>query len=476
MRADIVFTRPRLSPEEEYGHLSKVGSVEIPNGLCWLAACTRKAGYKTEIIDAHAMNISNDELTDLILEKSPKYLGISANTINIYSAADLAKRIKNLNPKIKIIVGGPHITAVPIETLERFPEIDIGVIGEGEITIVDLLNTLENGKDLKNVKGIVYRKDKNIILTERREFIKNLDQLPFPAFDLLPDIKKYYRPPAWSLHRKTSALLITSRGCPFQCTFCDRAVFGNIARAHSAEYVMKMIRELYYKYGVRHLRLNEDNLLLFKDRLKKICKAIIKEKLKLTWSCFARADCVDLELLKLMKKAGCWQISYGIESGEQKILDVEKKNITLEQIEKAVRLTKKVGIRVVGFNMIGHPLETIESMKKTIDFNKRIKVDDFKTEFLTPFPGTELYYTAEKYGVLDRDWRKMGVYRDPIFIPYGLTKDLLIEWHKRGLWQFYLQPRIIFSYLMQIRSIEDIKTLFLGAITILSLVFSKKKR
>lgn len=474
MKIDVIFTRPRLSFEEEYGHLAKVGSVEMPNGLCYLAASTRKAGFKTEIIDAHAMNLSNDKLTDLIIEKNPKFVGVSANTINIYSTADLAKKVKKRNPRIKMIVGGPHITAVPAETMKRFPEIDIGVIGEGEVTVVDLLNSIENGGNLKNVNGIVYRNNKKITLTKRRELIKNLDKLAPPAFDLLPDFKKYYKPPAWSLHEKMSALLITSRGCSAQCTFCDRAVFGNICRTHSGEYVMEIIRDLYYNYGVRHLRLNEDNLLLFRNKLKTICNAIIKERLDITWSCFARADCVNPEILGLMKRAGCWQISYGIESGEQKILDVEKKRITLKQIEKAVRLTKEIGIRVVGFNMIGHPLETIKTMKKTIDFNKRIKVDDFKAEFLTPFPGTEIYYTAEKYGVLDRDWRKMGVYRGPVFIPYGLTEELLWEWHKRGLRQFYLQPRVMLSYLKQVSSLNDIKTLFLGATVILSTLFNKK--
>jgi radical SAM superfamily enzyme YgiQ (UPF0313 family) len=473
MKSKIIFTRTWIPPEEEHAHLSKVGSVEIPNGLCYLAASTRKAGYKTEIIDSHAMNIQNEKLANLIINKKPKYVGISANTLNIYSAADLAKKIKNMSPSIKIIIGGPHITAVPVETLKRFPEIDIGVIGEGEITIVDLLNTIEKKEGLKKVKGIVYRKNNEIIVTEKREFIKNLDDLPLPAFDLLPDFKKYYKPPAWSLHQKMSALLITSRGCSGQCTFCDRSVFGNFCRTHSAKYVMKIIRKLYYKHGVRHLRLLEDNLLLFRDKLKGICNAIIKERLNLTWSCNSRADCVNLEILKLMKKAGCWQMAYGIETGEQKILDAEKKKITLNQTEKAVRLTKKAGIRVVGFNMIGHPLETIRSMKKTIDFNERIGVDDFKTEFLTPFPGTELYFTAEKYGTLDRDWRKMGVYKEPVFIPYGLTKELLFEWHKRGLWQFYLQPRVILSYIKQIKSLNDIKTLFLGASVILPMVFDR---
>jgi len=474
-KATVVFTRSHLSKEDEYGRLGSVGSVEIPNGLCYLAAVTRAAGHRTAIIDAHALNMANERLADRIIEEGASYVGISANTINIYSAADLAERLKKANPKIVVIVGGPHMTAVPAETMERFPDIDIGVIGEGEDTIIELLDALERGGDLKSVRGIIFRDGAGLFTTKKRPFIMDLDRLPPPAFDLLPELKTYYKPPAWSLHAKTSALLITSRGCPSQCTFCDRAVFGNVCRAHSTEYVMKLIRDLYYNYGVRHLRLNEDNLLIFRKRLEEICNAIIDEKLKLSWSCFARVDFVDTDILRLMKRAGCWQISYGIESGEQRILDEEKKHLKLEQIERAVRLTKRFGIRVVGFNMIAHPLETVESMKKTIDFNKRIGVDDFKAEFLIPFPGTEIYHTADKYGTLDRDWRKMGVYKGPVFVPNGLTEDLLVEWSLRGMWQFYLQPRVILSYLSQVRGPNDLKTLFMGGSVVFSILLDSMR-
>jgi len=471
----VVFTRSHLSKEEEYGRFRDVGSVEIPNGLCYLSAATRAAGYRTVLIDAHAMNMANERLTERIIGEGAKYVGISANTINIYYAADLAERLKKADPKITVIVGGPHMTAVPEETLKRFPDIDIGVIGEGEDTIVELLSALESSSGLKSVRGLIFRNGAEFVITEKRPFIMDLDRLAPPAFDLLPDFKKYYKPPAWSMHAKTSALLITSRGCPSQCTFCDRAVFGNVCRAHSTEYVMKLIRDLYNNYGVRHLRLNEDNLLIFRKRLEEICNTIIDEKLDISWSCFARVDFVDADILRLMKRAGCWQISYGIESGEQRILDEEKKHLKLEQIERAVRLTKRFGIRVVGFNMIAHPLETVESMKKTIDFNKRIGVDDFKAEFLIPFPGTELNRTAEQYGKFDNDWRKMGVYKGPIFVPNGLTEELLEEWNMRGTWQFYLQPRVILSYLSQVRGPGDLKTLFVGGSVVFSILLDSMR-
>jgi radical SAM superfamily enzyme YgiQ (UPF0313 family) len=476
MRTDILFTRNYLLPEEEYGIFADAGSTEVPNGLCWLAAVTREKGYNTSILDAHVLKFSNRKAASIILRKNPKYLGISADTINIFHAADLARRVKIGNPDIKIILGGPHLVAAPEETMNRFYAFDIGVLGEGELTIIELLKRLENGEGLETVKGLIYRSGDKLETTEKREFIKDLDTLPLPAWDLLPDMRKFYQPPLHGMHRGRSTLLITSRGCPNQCTFCDRAVFGNYCRAHSADYVMKMIHELYYKYGIRHLRINDDNFLMFKDRLKAICEKILNEGLKITWSCFARVDSVNPEMLRMIKRAGCWQVSFGIESGEQRILDEEKKGISLAKIAEAVKMARIAKLKVVGFNIVGHPLETEKSIQKTIDFNKKIKVDDFYLQFMTPFPGTELYDNIEKYGEFDKDWRKMGVFKEPCFIPYGLTKEVLIKYQKKAFWQFYLQPRVIISYLRALKSFSDFFNFFkTGFGVALSLIIKRKK-
>ncbi len=457
-----------------YGELSRAGASEPSLGLCYLAAVCRKNGYQTEIVDAIALNLRNRELAEKIAAKSPSLVGISAVTISAYNAGDLAKKIKKLNPNIIVITGGVHITAVPEETMEKFPYFDIGVIGEGEETIVELLDALKNNKNLELVKGLILRKNNSLKRTEKRPLIRNLDTLPLPAWDLLPDLHKYYGAPAWSLNQDASGLLITSRGCSNACTYCDRGCFGEFVRAHSADYVMRMIKDLYQNYGLRQFRINDDNFLLFRPRLKEICRRLTEEGPKIKWSCFARADNIDEKTLALMKKAGCWQISYGVETGSQEIHNIENKNLTLEQIEKAIRLTKKAGIRTIGFAMIGHPKESIQTIKQTINFSRILALDDFKIVYLVPYPSTPLYQQAEKYGVLNKDWRKMNAYIEPCFIPYGLTKEDLIKWRKIVYRKFYFRPKIVFSYLSQIRSPRQAAVLFRGFASLSALLFKNK--
>jgi radical SAM superfamily enzyme YgiQ (UPF0313 family) len=388
--------------------------------------------------------------------------------MDIFAADDLAVRLKQINPKIIVLVGGPHITAVPHETMEKFPSFDIAAIGEAEETISDLLDTLEGKKNnsLADVNGIIFRENNHLITTKPRALIQDLDSLPLPAWDMLPDLKKYYFAPAWTQHSQSMTIL-TSRGCPYQCIYCDRKVFGNRIRYHSAKYVMEMIRLLNSRYGINHLRIGDDIFMIKKERMLKVCEMLFAEKMKVTWSCLARVDSINPETLARMKKAGCFSIAFGVETGSQKIHDFEKKKIKLSQIAEAVKITRKAGIKTISFNIIGHPMETIETIKETINFNKKIKVDEFKTQFMVPFPGTELYQIADKYGDFDKDWRRMTVFQEPIFIPHGLTKEEMIEWNKKGFMSFYLQPRIIFAYLRQIRSWEEVKMILLGGLTLI---------
>lgn len=449
----IVFVNPPISLKERHGKLSAAGSCLPPSGLCYLAAVTRDNGFDTRIVDCMALGLDYENALLEILRDTPKYVGITASTISIFSAAHLAEMIKSQDNTITIIIGGPHITAVPQETMIKFPQFDIGVIGEGELTIIDLLKTYDEGGNLEKINGIIFRENNQLKITNPRAFIKNLDSLPMPAWDLLPYLPKYYYPSAQSVKRLPSISLVTARGCPGKCIFCDRKVFGNYSRAHSANYVIKMIKHLYFNYGIKDILIADDTFVTFKDRLVEVCQTLIQENLDLSWSCLARVDYVNPKMLKLMKKAGCWQIDYGIESASQEILDFLKKGTNLPQIEQAVRWTKESRITSKGFFMIGCPLETEKTIVETIAFAKKLGLDDFQITFFTPFPGSEIYEIATQYGTFDNDWKKMNEY-NIIFVPNCLTRKMIEKYHREAFKQFYLRPKIVLSYLKKMRRQE----------------------
>lgn len=454
--SSIVFLTPPLSLKARYGSWAKAGNAMPSLGIISLAAVTRQEGFDSQVIEATARDLDQEQVLQRIKEIKPCYIGLSAPTFSIGTAAQLARQIKQIDKEVVIIVGGPHISAAPRETMERFLDFDVGVIGEGELTIVEVLKALENGKKLEEVKGIIYRGGKSedrrervpVHLTSPREQIEDLNQLPFPAHDLLEGFPRAFHPPPFKMARFPAASIVTSRGCPNRCTFCDRSVFGNRCRAFSAEYIITWMKELVRRYGIKELLIEDDTFVMFKSRLVEICEGMLREGLDLSWSCLGRVDMVTPEIVKLMHKAGCWEIGYGIESGVQHILDLEEKKISLAQVEQAVAWTKEAGILTKGFFMIGHPLETEETMNKTIDFAKKIPLDDISVMMLTPFPGSELYETAHHYGTFNNDWDKMNLLQ-PVFIPKGLDEEKLNSYTRKMLKEFYLRPRIIWGYLLR---------------------------
>jgi len=472
--SDVIFTRPFLSHEEMYDVLSFAGPTEPSLGLCYLAAVTRQAGFATEILDALPLKLGNRRLAEMILSKRPKYVGISAVTISVSNAAELAREIKQKDPDITVILGGVHVTALPQETMKRFPVFDAAVLGEGEETVVEILSALEKKRDLREVAGLALRdSDGSVFLTRQREFIRDLDRLPMPAWDLLPEIKRFYRAPAWTLSYEPSGLLILTRGCSAQCIYCDRGAFGDRVRAHSAEYALKLIKDLYHNYGIRLFRILDDNFMLNRTRLKDLCNLIVESGLKIEWTCFARADHVNPEILSLMCRAGCRQISYGVETGSQELHDLEHKNITLETIERGIRWTKEAGMRTVGFVMIGHPEETKDTIEETVRFCGRLALDDFKMMYLTPYPATQLYREAEKYGTLNRDWKSMNAYKYPCFVPYGLTGREIVRYRSIAYRRFYLRPKIIIAYLKQLKRPKQFFVFLRGAFGLLRMWLTK---
>ena len=269
-------------------------------------------------------------------------------------------------------------------------------------------------------------------------------------------------------------MIVTSRGCPGQCTFCDNSVFGRKYRWHSPRYIINMIKILKQRYNIKEIQFKDDNLLVNKITLKELCEIMIKEKLNITWNCGGRVDMVNPEILKIMKEAGCWQIWYGLESGSDKVLKCMKKNITVEQIKYAVKITKDAGISPGGFFMVGNPNETEEDIKMTLKLLLELPLDEFHMSHLTPFPGSELYRTADMYGQFDRNWKKMNGW-NILFVPKGLTREKLVYYSNLAFRKFYLRPRIILSYIRKIRSLRLLRIYFDAFLGFMSFTGQKKR-
>lgn len=386
----------------------KITIPKPPLGLAYIAAyLEKKSGHETKIVDMYSHGHSVDFLLSEIRAFSPGMVGFSAVTPQINIVGDIAKTIKeNTGKDACLVVGGPHSSTVPGRTLTENPYLDIAVLGEGEETMLELSNAIENGKSLSSVAGIAYRDGGEIKINTQRPLIKNIDDIPFPAWDKL-DMNIYLG--FNYLFNKKAFPIITSRGCTGRCTFCDaQGVWSGRLRMRSAGNIVDEMDALKSAYGVNHFVIVDDNFTINKQRAELICNEIERRSFKVSWECNGRVDRVNMEMLDRMKKAGCIYIAYGIESGSQEILDYTRKNITLEQIRSAIKLTKESRMRVGGFIMMGFPPETEEHVKKTVDFIKELDLDWVsELSILVPYPGTEIYTDMKREGLLLReDWNK----------------------------------------------------------------------
>ncbi|MBF0331172.1 MAG: cobalamin-dependent protein [Candidatus Omnitrophica bacterium] len=447
----ISFLNPPLSPDQRYGILSAAGASEPPLGLAYLAALTRQAGLNTGIIDAQALGLGVSQAATAILADRPDYLAITVSTMSFLPVIKLATMIKAADPTIKILVGGSHVSACPEATLRDNACFDIGIVGEGERTLAELLPILNTGEDLSGISGIVFCAGGRVVVTAPRCRIDDLDQLPLPAFDLLPDIARYYRPAAQSIKYLPAISLVTSRGCAGQCLFCDRKTFGNEIRMHSAAYIADMMERLSKDFGIRSIFFEDDNFMLSESRLADLARVMDRRRLKISWSALSRIDTINVEKIRIAKSCGCWQILFGIESGSQKILDFYHKNITLVQIKDALAMTKRGGLHTKGFLMIGNPLESRETLQETRDLVMGFPLDDISVTYFTPYPGAEIWDKIDQYGKVDKDWDSFTCF-DPVFIPHGLTQKDLSDFQKNIYAAFYSRPGVMLSYVSRLRS------------------------
>lgn len=467
----IVLVSPPLSKKARYGRLADAGMYMPAHGLGYLAAFVKKSGYDAAILDCEALGLDVEKASLQITALKPDYVGISAVTMSIFSAAELAASLKKSVPDLRIIVGGVHLSAAPEETLDLYPQFDFGVIGEGEETLRELLDSLRDKKDPDAVRGIIYRRKGKALRTLHRPVMKDIDKLPFPAWDLYPDITQHYHPSSFGFKQLPCTSLITSRGCPYPCSFCSRPQASDrICREHSAGYVMEMIRVLYHNYAIRDIIIYDDTFGINRKRLVDFCEMLIKERLKLSWSCNLRVGAVDTDILRLMKTAGCWQVAYGIESGSQAILDFLQKNITLEMIKDTLVKTRKSGIVAKGYIMVGTPLETTRTIKETLDFVLQADLDLITVNSFTPMPGSLDYERSGQYGIFYQDWRLLNQH-NYVFIPRGLELGDLNRAVREITRRFYLRPRVFTKYLKFCLNPRSFKLLFIGMLSLLRFIF-----
>lgn len=436
-----------------------------PLGLAYLAATLRQAGYQVQIKDALAEGLSLPELVAFVKATRPDVLGLNSMTPIIdttFATIDLARPYVST-----IIVGGPHVSVWKQEIFRQCPSIDLGVVGEGEQTIVELVQNLENGKSPLLVPGVISREGQG----PPRYLINDLDALPFPARDLLP-FDKYYYP--LSKSRKVTTLF-TSRGCPFHCIFCDKSVFGSRWRSRSARNVLLEIDEVVNKFHIKSFIIYDDLFTLNKQRLQEFCEGLLQQGYDVDWKCESRVNLVDLETLQLMKRAGCSMIAYGVESGNQHALNYLNKKIKLEEIRLAFALTRQAGIETMAYFILGIPVESYEQELRTIEFAKEINPTYVQFSMLSPLYGTRLFDQAVEKGwyrevdvknPLDQDLKR-AVILSPDWDSAKLKKIM-----QRAYLSYYFRPNYIWQRLLSLNNLDQLTNLLKGMVNLIRWAFT----
>lgn len=410
-------------------------------GILMLAAVAREHGYEVRIFDAKGSAETPDRVAAAIVDFRPEVVGFSATTISVTNADCIAQRVKAAAPDTITVVGGAHVSAVPERTLAAFAALDYGIIGEGEISFFEFLSCLRDGQDISECAGLAYRRGEEIIANRRAPYITELDSLPLPAWDLVPGFPHGFHPSLLSYRRSPVATLVTSRGCPFSCSFCDRSTSGKLGRYHSTESVLRHCRHL-VDLGVRHIIFYDDLFTVKRKRVVELCEGFIAAGFDFSWSCNSHPNLLDFDTLRLMTRAGCWQIAYGIESGSQKILEVVKREVKLPRMRETLRMTRAAGIRTKGYLMIGHPTETVETLEETAEFLRVAELDLCQVTKFTPYPGTPAYPTVRQHGAFTEDWDRMNA-MNFVFIPNGLSEEILETQFHRLYSIFYSRPDVL---------------------------------
>ena len=435
---NIIITRPKY-----YTHL-----ITPPLGMAYVTAYLRQNNLKAELIDGLKENLDNSQLA--LRCSVADIVGIFCMSDYFYNVIDLVKKLKTLGKTV--IIGGPHATVMAKETLQ-YTEADYCIVGEGEKTMLELVLALKNNKDTTGIPGVYARSTVNFIA---RPFFNNLDEIPFPAWDAI-DPSTYPLAPHGAVVRAFPVAPVTSsRGCPFSCSFCaSPRIWNSQIRYRSAKNVVDEIELLVNKYGVKEIHFEDDNLTLKRSHIQTICEEILRRNIKVHWATpnGIRVDTVSEELLKLMKKSGCYSVAFGIESGSQEILNNIEKKTNLKVMRSAIEMAHKVGLITQAFIIFGLPGETPATIQTTLNFALSLPLHKAQFLLLDVLPGSRLWDSFDQRGI---EYFKKRSYQEPGFIPEGLTAEYLIKVRAQAFRRFHFRPRQMYTFLSMLK-INQIK-------------------
>jgi anaerobic magnesium-protoporphyrin IX monomethyl ester cyclase len=415
--------------------ITDIANRMVPQGLLSIAAYLIEQGQEVFVYDCLGPDAPFElqKQVQAILAYQPQIVGFSTTTSSFPDAAELAQKIKEKSPDIMTVCGGVHVSALEGKLLQDYPAFDFLAAGEGELTMAELAEGVPPAK----IKGLIWRRGEQVITNEPRLKIDDLDSLPFPAYEKLRGFPRNYHLPLFSYVNTPGATMITSRGCTFQCSYCDRSVFQKGFRYNSAAYIYKHMKYLREKFGVRHINIYDDLFTANRQRIVELCDKLTRYPLGMNFNCAVRVGYTDDELLRMLKDAGCLMVSLGIESADPQMLARHKAGVSLDKVRDTVQRIQVAGLRAKGLFMMGLPGETEESIHRTSDFIISLGLDDMNMAKFTPFPGAPLWSTIRQEGSFNEDWRLMNCLNF-VFVPKGISsKERLDQLYNEHVKRFY---------------------------------------
>jgi len=475
----VMLINPPIDSVLENGNVSPVTSYlfynSAPLGLLYIAAVLERSGETVAAIDGAAEKENVETVAQRVADYQPDLIGIGSFTVSFETTRRLAARLKQLLPDVPLILGSYHVTLVPNEAMSD-PHFDVGVLGEGEHTMLELLEHYKGERDLETIHGIVFRQDDGALqFTAPRKKFKALDEFPFPARHLLPP--NIYRPVPVDEHAFPKFAMVTSRGCPHACAFCQKARSGY--RSHSPGYIVDEIEHLVRDFGVQDIAFVDSLFCANKKRVHAVCEEILRRGVKVSWTCSSRVEVVDKPLLQKMKDAGCWRTRFGVESGSDRVLDFISKGITKEKIRAAITAADEVGLRPKAFFMVGHMPDSRKSILETIEFAKSIPLHDVTVQINTILPETpqeEVWKReGEQWGRIVNKSTDEKSFWEPTFVPWGMEPEEIIELHRRFYREFYFRPVTLARHAENLKSWADVRK-YVAASSLFSFLFFNQER